>query len=264
MSFVQSAGASHTGIESFNVVFGAAVGANKLLAIVTDDGTGDTITAPTGFTQYATNADLTGPDGATIRAFYKDAAGTEGTTFAWASSAGHVQVSMSEHSGRATGAPTFSAATKNTSSNASPISASFTGVTAVAADDLVLLAALDQVNQTSVWSFSVTSSGWTNRNTVSPADWGTSFLATKDNVSAGATGNVAVTITRSSGSGNAGYGGFVVRLPAAAGAAAGVMKYWNGSAWTSGKLVKEWSGSAWVVKPMKYWNATTSAWVTCT
>jgi len=217
MAFVQAKSASHVGNDSFNVVFASAVGANKLLAIVTDDGTGDTITAPSGFTQYATNADLTGPDSATIRAFWKDATGSEGTTFAWASSAGHVQVVMSEHSGRATGAPTFSAATQNTTSNATPVSASFTGVTAVANDDLVLLGAIDQTNQTDVWSVGTFPSGWTSRASVFPGDWGGAFLASKEAVSAGATGAITCTLTRTSGTGNTGYGGFVVRLPAAAG-----------------------------------------------
>jgi hypothetical protein len=43
-------------------------------------------------------------------------------------------------------------------------------------------------------------------------------LQTRDNVSAGATGNFAVTITRGAGAGNSGYSGIVVAIAAAAGA----------------------------------------------
>lgn len=43
----------------------------------------------------------------------------------------------------------------------------------------------------------------------------------------------------------------------------GKVKVWSGSAWVPGKAVKTWSGSAWVVKPVKYWNTSTSSWITC-
>jgi hypothetical protein len=42
----------------------------------------------------------------------------------------------------------------------------------------------------------------------------------------------------------------------------GVLKYWTGSSWVSGKPKKYWSGSGWIIKPMKIWNGST--WITIT
>lgn len=107
--------------------------------------------------------------------------------------------------------------TNNNSLNASPISASFSGITALNADDIAVFMGTDQNTQTATWTFS-TISGYTERQDGQPVDWCSGIaLDTRDNVSAGATGSLASTITRATGTGSAGYAGFVVAIKSAAG-----------------------------------------------
>jgi hypothetical protein len=219
MAYVQSKTGSHTGTEVFTITMTTTpANGNKLIAIATDDTNTSTITPPSGFTLYATEL-LSGPDTQTIKHYYKDVGAGEVNSYSWQGSAGHVQVIMAEFSGRATGAPSTSTAVLNTSSNASPISCAITGLTAVSGDDLIATVGLDQVNQTEVWSFSGPS-GFTSRATISPGDWGTLYMATLDNSTAGATGTKTVTATRTGGSGNAGWAGLITRLPSTSSPAA--------------------------------------------
>src|SRR5574343_129264 len=117
-------------------------------------------------------------------------------------------------SGRHTTALAVISTTTKTSSNTTPISASYTGVTAASGDDIVLLGYLDLLVYSDTWSFS-TVSGYTMQQNNSNWSWIAATVQNLDNASAGATGNLATTVTRTAGTGNAGYGGYVIAVPKA-------------------------------------------------
>lgn len=184
-----------------------------LLAFVNWDDLGAVITAPSGWTTVATQINLSGPDGESLAIYQKVATGSEGTTQTWTNNTHAVSVVIGAWTGRSTTALTSAnaASTSNTTSNTSPISASYTGITASNSDDLALFMGVDPTAGGATWSFS-TVTGFTAGASTSAA-YPDTALQYKDNVSAGATGSLATTITRTSGTGNAGYGGFLVRIP---------------------------------------------------
>lgn len=184
-------------------------------AIVTHDIISAT-TPPAGWTERTTGADLSAPDGQTIRFFDLDggAPGSPPSTYTWTQvDARDSSVIIASFSGRSL-VRTFATVTTNTSANTSPISASFTGGTAAAGDDLLIIAALDERTQADTWSYGLpTGSPGTFVSRINDEfSWSAVLLATIDNIGAGATGSIATTISLTSGSDVAGYGGFVVSL----------------------------------------------------
>lgn len=101
--------------------------------------------------------------------------------------------------------------TESQASNTTPISTSCTGITASANSCLVWLANTDQTIAADRWSYS-TPSGFTMRNDVFDINWAHLALATQENWAGGATGSIAATATRDSGTGNAGWAGYVISL----------------------------------------------------
>lgn len=180
-----------------------------------------TVTVPTSW-NTAINLDQAAPDGQTTRFSDKnDATGTD--SFGWGTSDGvNIACINGAWSGRDNTTPrsTTPVSTINTSSNASAISASFTGITATLNDDIAVFMGTDQDAAAARWTFSTITS-YTERVDGIAQDWVSGLaLDTRDAVSAGATGALASTITRGVGTGNAGYAGIVVAIKAAAGAAA--------------------------------------------
>lgn len=112
-----------------------------------------------------------------------------------------------------TNPPVFSAATQNNTANATPVTISATGVTALAGDDLVW-ASLPDNKITGNVTGHTPPSGYTEK-----LDVGTAFtygsIAVLENASAGATGTVSGTLTLSSST--SGYGATLVRVPVAVG-----------------------------------------------
>ena len=187
---------------------------DQLLALTTWDGFNTTVTPPSGWTQLELH-NLSSPDGQTMYLWTKVATGSEGATQTWNGQTKGVVGIIAAWSGRTSSALTSGQVVKtnSTASNTSPISVSLTGVTASASDDIAVFVATDSV-ATSQWSYS-TITNYTNQATGNSTDWASGNLQYRDNVSAGATGSLATTVTRSSGSGNAGWGGFVIRIPVA-------------------------------------------------
>jgi hypothetical protein len=146
-----------------------------------------------------------------------DATGADSFLFSSTTSFGMALI-CSAWSGRDNAAPRSATPvrTGNGTGAASPISASFTGITASANDDLGVLAGLDQTAADGRWTFS-TISGFTPRQDGVNEDYCSGIvLQTQDNVSAGATGSIATTISNS-GSGNGEWVGWVVAIKAASG-----------------------------------------------
>jgi hypothetical protein len=213
MAFRSSSSTSFNGTTAFTGTAPAGVVAHdRLLAVLVQD-TIRVITPPSGWAQIG-NADLSGPDGHTVQLFeLKDATGSDSYAFvSVAANSGILQ--LFAFSGRDNAATAVVAVTTNISANATPISCALTGVTASGGSDLFYGCGLDQNTNADTWGFSGLS-GFTSRQDVADGIWSNLTGWTQDNISAGATGTLTATATRLTGTGAAGFGGFVVSLPAA-------------------------------------------------
>lgn len=124
-------------------------------------------------------------------------------------------------SGRDTASPRSATPVKTFSnvSNASPISATYTGITASQSDDIAIFFFTDQGSAAERW-LSTAITNYTERQDGVNQDWVSGIgLQTRDNVNAGATGNFSATLSNSVAA-NAGYGALVVAIRIAGGNAA--------------------------------------------
>ena len=171
-------------------------------------------TYPVGWTERADLANSS-PDGHRSFYFDKDTATGSDSFTVTDGEVNHNSLICAAWSGRKNAAPrTAMQTTVDANSNTTPVSASFTGVTAVVGDDIAVFMLTDQTVNADRWTFS-TIAGYTERQDGVAVDWVSGYaLDTLDNASAGATGSLASTITRDSGSGNAGYRGIVVAIAA--------------------------------------------------
>lgn len=188
------------------------------------------LTRPTGW-NAPTTVTWSTPDGS--RLFFSDkndASGSETSAdFTFAKSAGSSNTSLNTValSGRNNTTPRSTAVVSTTdqNSNTSAISATLTGITAAEGDDVLIGWGTDQTVAGARWTAS-TITNYTERQDGVAQDWVSGIgLQTRDNVSAGATGNFSVTLTRTTGTGNAGYGAIVAAIAAAAGG--GATRYVN-------------------------------------
>lgn len=183
-----------------------------LLMAISADSSGWSFAA-TGWTQI--DSQTGGPDNQQFWLARRTADGSEGATVSVTTGgvirANALTVALS---GRNTDTPvTFSTYSENNSSNTSPISISATGGTATTGDDLAFFVTIDQQAADDNWDCS-TPTNFTARESDVTTGWTSSALFTRDNVSSGATGAIATTATRSSGSGNAGWLAYVVAVAA--------------------------------------------------
>ena len=190
-----------------------------VLLFVTTDVSGKTCSTPTGFTAYSTNGQAT-PDGHSNFAFWRRFDGGEGANITCTIGGGGDDwiAQCAAWSGRhATDPPVVQLTTPNTSSNATPVSVALTGVTASTGDDIAWWGSLDKTTSVS-WTFSPPGSYTEASDTT--LGWCASSLAYRDNVSSGATGTLTATAT---GTNSAGFAGYVVRIPVAAGGSPAVL-----------------------------------------
>lgn len=122
------------------------------------------------------------------------------------------------HSGRATGAGT-AAETNDGAAGASVLNVALTGVTAASGGDVIWLGGVAPDDDVDI--FSITSSQTAPTNYTSREEsnnlWRIGMLATRDNVSSGATGTLTGTCTYTN-AGTATFGGMVVTMAASASA----------------------------------------------
>lgn len=217
MAFRSSALGTHAsgGGTSISATPAGVQAGDYLLAWLIIDGSGASPTSvPSGWSLQDTN-DQTGPDGQTML-LYSKAPASGSDSFSWGITSGEGAILFTAAwSGRNTGAAPTIAKAQNTSSNASPITVNATGVTAASGDDIAVVFQVDQTAGTATWTFSQPTN-YTERHDDSTVDWISGALDTRDNVSAGATGTISSTATRTAGSGNGGWGTFVVALAQAA------------------------------------------------
>ena len=198
---------SNTGGDLTATPAGVAVN-DYLGGMAVGDAFGTPPSGMTGWTERA-NFDQAAPD--TQAGRYMDTIATGSDDFTWTFPVDQSQMVIAAWSGRNTSAPrTAVQTTINTASNTSPISASMTGVTAATGDDIAVFIEMDKLSA-DPWTFSAITD-YTERVEDSSVNFITSGMQTRDNVSGGATGALATTITRTSGTANSGYAGVVVAI----------------------------------------------------
>jgi hypothetical protein len=211
MAYKSSFNNSGAGSTIAVAVSGILEGDFVLIAVPVDSGSGVSVTWPSGFTNET--KDFIGtPDGQSFAINWKYEGASPPSSYSVTIDNAPVLAFVTVLSGRS-GSPTIGTVTKNTSSNASPISATWNGVTAADGDDIILVGGADETVGTDTWSFNAPAS-YTLAQNESPQNFINGFVAYRENVSAGATGSLSNTITRLTGSGNAGYIGYAIAVPA--------------------------------------------------
>jgi ethanolamine utilization microcompartment shell protein EutS len=186
-----------------------------VIEILSSDAAASSPTPPAGFTQIFSDA-LT-LDGQFVRVWWKRAVGGDSLTVTGMSGTASKLLWCFAWSGRDTvNPPVGSTSATNNSANASPTVVTANGVTALANDDLLWLVGLD-VTAGGTGTLTVTPTGYTSQgaSTDTVDHFDIVAAATKDNVSAGATGTVTGTLTHA---GNSGWAAYLIRIPVAGGA----------------------------------------------
>jgi hypothetical protein len=213
MAYRSSSNVTGTGVATVNVPVPSGAAANDIAILVVNiDGTGHgTITWPSGFTLLF-KTEVASPDGHTQGIAWKRLTGADSGnyTVSWTGS-NDVIGQCNLFSGRHTSNPPVASQASNTSSNSSPISVGAATVTAVTGDDLLWAGGLDMNSNITTTSCAAPST-YTERQDSNHL-WCALSTATKDNVSAGATGTVTGTFTTTT---TAGWLAHLVRIPAAA------------------------------------------------
>lgn len=153
-------------------------------------------------------------DGQRTITMWKRATGSESGSFDWGYGGNNWASQCYLFSGRHLTNPPVATGNVNTSQNTLPITITATGVTAVAGDDLLLLGAPDCNNTLVSSTYSSWPSGFNERIT-NFSGWAALGGATKENVSAGSTGDLTVQWTCTTAPTWAGWAGVLIRIPSA-------------------------------------------------
>lgn len=232
-SSAQVATASGTS-TSLTVNAPAGLAQNDIVTLFWVNGGTDTstITWPAGFTQFTPDASTSAPDTKTIRAAWKRAGASEPSTYQVSTDIGGgdkcILIAVA-HSGRHLTNPPVAVATTQLVAQTDPVSINATGFTASAGDDAIWFAAQSGGVGEAVflWTYSAPAS-YTERQEAAADAYTSGVVATRDNLSAGATGTITGTMT-SGDADTSGYGAFVIQLPAAAGGTAYTLTAEQGS-----------------------------------
>lgn len=185
-----------------------------------------TSTIPTGFTLAEEVNVAAGFRDISIRRWWKDItdAANEGSGGNYTITFGTAAIGYGfsvAHSGRSSGAGT-STETNNGSAGASVLNVALSGVTAASGDDVVWVGCVapdDDVDIFSVTSSQTAPTNYTKRSEINSL-WRIGQLATRDNVSSGATGTLTGTCTYTS-AGTATFGGLVLTMASSGGGGGG-------------------------------------------
>lgn len=176
-----------------------------------------TVTTPSGWSLYVDMGGGQGGGGSMgVRIF--DITSYSGQTFSFTGSGADQTVLVTScWTGRSTTAPrTANATTPFTTQQTSPISLSINGVTAAANDDIAVFSFIDQNTGTDRWSSSAITLYTQQQNTFA-LDFNSHLgFQTRNAVGAGATGSLAITLTRTTGTDTSGRAGATFAIAAAA------------------------------------------------
>jgi len=213
MSFRSSSSVSITGSTAYTGTKPTgSVAGDRLIAFLSWDASGAVATAPAGWT-HLLSAITNAPDSQSYGLFeYRSSPGSESYAFTVPGAAsGIIQVYAFTGRDSAFSAVLACSANESAAGVASPFSTTNGAVELEQGDDVLVLTALDQTVQTDTWSFTGPG-GYTERQDVANSDWTTMSGYTLDNATAGSSGSLATTATRSAGTGNADYVSVVLRL----------------------------------------------------
>ena len=191
---------------------------DRLLAWIVQD-TAATHSGPSGegWTKIADANNASPADGQTCTVWEKkSASGSE--TFAFTSNINKraiIQVVALIGRHASTAATVSTPTVTNTQAVISPFSMGLSGLTAATSDDLLWFGQVDQASMADAWSFSALS-GFTNLQNVANSDWISSAIFAQENATAGATGTLTATVTRTAGGSNYSWSGVVVAIPTGA------------------------------------------------
>ena len=214
MAYRSSSSTSFTGTTNLTATAPPGYQANdRLYAFVVQDAVAATFTPPANWVSLGEANNPSGqPNEQKAQLFeLKNATGSDSFAFISDSTVPAI-IQVAAFSGRDNVLAAVVSSTVNTASNASPVAVNLSGVVANSGDDVAFFAQLDLTVALATWGFA-SPAGYTEREDTSNNDWITSTVATRDNVTTGATGVLAATATRLTGTGNAGYSGFVVVVP---------------------------------------------------
>lgn len=197
-----------------SVPTGVAIGDIVILLFSTDNVNASITSWPAGFTALNTTAIPT--DGQFVGCAWKRlTAADSGSYTITVASATNSAVAAIPLTGRhATNPPVIGTVTTQTTGQASPVTITATGITAVAGDDILHVAFEDQNTASSA----IGHSGWTLGTGIvdiaNGGGWSDIGVAKAENVAAGATGTKTVTFTLS-GAAVAGFATYLISIPAA-------------------------------------------------
>ena len=115
--------------------------------------------------------------------------------------------------------PVMSTIAVNNANNTSPVSVTANGVTAVGGDDLIMISAPD-VRGSGIGNGHATPTDFTEREDAENA-WSNLAGFTRENVSAGATGNITATFSHTGGATGSGWAAILIRIPSVPAAGGG-------------------------------------------
>jgi hypothetical protein len=181
------------------------------LVVFATDGTGRTVTTPTGWSALTPVTATT--DGLWFDVMYRSCDGSEGASqnFTYPTGSGAVSTISCRITGQ-NGVDTSSGAS-NSSSNSPPVTATATGITLAESNELLLYMASIDWTTTGVTTFTAPS-GFTDGATSTANIFTNAYIAYKAGVGSGATGDVAGTGDKSASLG--GWGAFLVGIKSSA------------------------------------------------
>lgn len=218
--------AANSTTHTIPVPAGLTNGDKVHLVFIEEAGSNAATSVPAGFTLAAEVDIASGFRALYVRVWWKDItdAASEGSggNYTLTFGAAAIGYGMSvAHSGRAAGAGTLTE-TNNGAAGASVLNVALNGVTAAAGDDVIVVSAVapdDDVDIFSITSSQTPPASYTSREEENNL-WRIGMLATRDNVSAGATGTLTGTCTFTN-AGTATFGGFVLTMAASGGGGGG-------------------------------------------
>lgn len=190
-----------------------------ILVASTDSADADFQTAdwPTGFTELAEATHAAGaPDGHSMAIGWKRLTGADTGSYTFGNIGGGaapdwVCQAFAFRGRHTTNPPVISTTAQNTSANASPVSVTANGVTALDGDDLLMISAPD-VDADGIGNLHAPPTDYIEREDSERA-WTNLAGFTRENVAAGATGNITATFSLTSG--GSGWVAWLVRIPVA-------------------------------------------------
>lgn len=216
MTLRDSTATTATGTDTMNAPWPTVAAHDRAILMFVTDGVSLTVTTPTGFTFVGSLDIISGDDQELFIYERQDCDGTEsGNIVIVTPGTGFDKIAVvMTFSGRSNVASLILNTTVQNTAQTPPFTIVANGVTAGAGDDVIAFFAIDPHTGSATWTFSQPA-GFIERSDNS-IGFTAASTATKEGVPAGPTGTVSSTVTMTSGSDVAGWGTYVIAVPAGA------------------------------------------------